>query len=1248
MVEYNREREKAPLFVLRGRREIVRKKNLFLIGIFVLVPLWLGLSSARAATIVKDVDFTQPTVTYDQQGSAISVENLPVLANLGEPLLPVYSMQILLPQGEDIASVTVNVPFEEAISIDLPVVLARQELPTSSPAPKAFAIPDPTFDQTQAFPRARAVHVYTGTCRGYNVAFLNIYPVTYMASTGTLFYSPRLEVRIETVPSTVLLSRSLATLRRGRSQDLSTVKKMVGGDVEAVSSYTSYMSQGLLGAHAGLVGPDETYPYIIITDSALEPAFEVLRQHKDQRGLRAKIVLASDIAANYTGADLQTKIRNFIKDAYLNWETEYVLLAGDDDIIPHRGLYAIGPSAIDSDIPSDLYYGALDGSWNDDGDSYWGEPGEADLMPEVSVGRAAVGDTIEAENFVAKVIKYESMPVVSQIKTAQMVGEGLSAGTWGGDYKDEIRYGSSSFGYTTAGFPPSFTVSTLYDRDLYPDVWDKEDLIPLLNSGRHIVNHLGHADVTYCMRMYNTDVETRFTNDGVSNTYFILYSQGCYAGSFDNRNPVGYAEDCFGEHLTFVENAAVAFIGNTRYGWYMPYSTNGSSQHYDRQFFDALFAEGITAIGKANDDSRIDNIPFINVGAMRWVYYDLVLLGDPSMDVWTDEPGYVNVSHPEVIYTSDNQVEITVKNGSSPIQGARVAVFSDSTWVSGCTDSGGKAYLNPLAGGPGSLYLAVTAHDFYAYLDTIPVELANHAVVMIREFTIDDDTLGVSFGNSNGKMDAGETIESCVSLENVGQDSALGVFAVLRIQDSYVMLIDSSGAFGDIAPDSIAAPPWSYAYQVSPSAPDSHRVEFDLAISYADTSFVRRYWASVSAPELVLTGISVADTLTGNGDGCLEAGEGFELALSFKNGGSGDAIGASVVISGGDPYVTIDVDSGYADSIPSGQEVEISPAYVVTISPDCPEFHRIDLGLEVTLTSGRLTTDSTSIYVGGSLVDDMESGSPGWVHHDMNDMHLDQWHVDTYRNHTAGGGQSWKFGGPGSAGYSDFGHAALETPELCLGPNATLTFWHWIHAELYNGQYAWDGGIVEISLDGGRTWSQLTPVGGYDRKIYPNYFSPFPGNTPCFAWTNDWTQVQIDLASYQGRAKIRFRFGSDQYYAEEGWYIDDISISDDYASVTIPDKDLKVAPARFALTSIDPNPVSSEFTITFDVPRVSRVAIEVFDVTGRALVGIANSVLGPGRYSRSFDCGPSLAPGVYFVSMRAEGFNQTRKLIVVK
>jgi hypothetical protein len=411
---------------------------------------------------------------------------------------------------------------------------------------------------------------------------------------------------------------------------------------------------------------------------------------------------------------------------------------------------------------------------------------------------------------------------------------------------------------------------------------------------------------------------------------------------------------------------------------------------------------------------------------------------------------------------------------------------------------------------------------------------------------------------------------------------------------------------------------------------------------------VRRYWTTVKAPDLGVAGISFSDSAGGNGDGCMEPGETLDLSLTLTNRGSGGAYGVGVKLSADDPYVTIGVDSAFADSIAPGGLAVLGPAYTLTIAVDCPEFHRIDLRLDVAMAGGRTALDSTSLYVGGSLSDDIESGSPGWAHHGFADLHVDQWHIDTYRNHTPGGGHAWKCGGNGSDPYADFSHAALETPELCLGSSATMVFWHWIHAELNTGKYAWDGGVVEISQDGGKTWSQIAPVGGYYYKIYPNYFSPFAANTPCFAWTNDWTRVEFDLSAYTGSAKIRFRFGSDQYYNSEGWYIDDVAISDEASSVTIPDKDLKVTPVRFALTGIDPNPVSSRFSVAFDVPRTSKVSIEVFDVTGRAMSKLANSTFEPGRYSRSFDCGTGLTPGVYFVSMRAEDFRATKKLIVVR
>ena len=94
-----------------------------------------------------------------------------------------------------------------------------------------------------------------------------------------------------------------------------------------------------------------------------------------------------------------------------------------------------------------------------------------------------------------------------------------------------------------------------------------------------------------------------------------------------------HANDSIVEHFVTTPHGAFAFIANSRFGWGDPYGTNGASQYYDRQFFDAIFSEGIEEIGKANQDSKEDNIGFLSQEAMRWVYYELNLFGDPTATI---------------------------------------------------------------------------------------------------------------------------------------------------------------------------------------------------------------------------------------------------------------------------------------------------------------------------------------------------------------------------------------------------------------------------------------------------------------------------------------------------------------------------------------------------------------------------------------------------------------------------------------
>jgi hypothetical protein len=1214
---------------------------------------------ASAATIVRQVEFDDPDVSVTGLTCTVSLRDCPVHADPGEPLLPSYPLEVLLPQGEVVTSIKVTFSGESEIKVEHPLEWGRPQAPRSMPEVTEIAAARDIYEGGTPFPPERAVHVTTQTYRGYDIAYVRVYPLRYLGAERKILFASEVTVVIETAPEPARFARSAGMLRAGKPEDLSGLRRLLGqaGTAKGLEAYApqleSYSSGTRPRALSSLVDSTDTYTLVIITTATCEPAFQTLKTFKDSRGLTTRVIRVNQITPHYDGLDLQDRIRKFIRDAYLYWETEYVLLGSDVEGIPHRGLYAeILPYVTDNDIPADIYYACLDGTWNDDSDSRWGEPGEDDLLPEVSIGRASVGSLTEATNFVDKIIRYESAPVVSQIKTAQMAGELIyDEPTWGGDEKDEIKDGSSAHGYTTAGIPPSYSVNTLYDRDLFPAEWSKWDLISLLNGGVHLVNHSGHCINWMCMKINTTDIPTSFTNDGISNSYMVIYAHGCYSAAFDNRTTDGsYVGDAVGEYFTFIENGAVAYIGNSRYGCGFHGDTRAAAQYYDRQFFDAIFGEGITVIGDTQTDSKIDNIPYIDFRGMRWTYYTLNLLADPSMDIWTDTPGILSVSYPETIYMGDNEVEIGVTSGGSPVADARVTIYSDSAYCGhGFTGDDGLAHVDPGTLSPGPVYLAVTAHDFYSTLDILVVAEPTQPLVILDDFTIDDDVAGSSSGNSDGAIDAGETIETKVFLRNIGQATAEDMSGVLRTGDPHVTMLDSSGTFADLPPGGLLTPIWAFAYAVDAFAADSHRVEFELELTYSDSTVTRHFSPTIHAPVLAVEYTSISDSLYGNGDACAGPGEAVEMVMGIRNTGSGEAAGVSVLLSEADPYASLDVAGAAVPLIPAGGCVETSPAYLLSLAPDCPNHHTVRLNIGMTMASGRTYGDSTGVALGGALDDDFETTMNGWTHTELIAGFYDQWHIETYRNHTPGGTYAWKFGGSGADPYAHYAHGALVTPELCLGPNASLTFWHWIQVELETGGYASDGGIVEISADGGVSWVQLTPVGGYTHQIYPGTSTPIPPYTPCYAWTTDWTQAEFDLSAYQGPARIRFNFGGGEHFeGEEGWYIDDVVVTDDYASVEIAEDDLTGVPAYFGIRSIRPNPATYGASVVFDIPVPAGIRILVFDARGRQVGPIVEGDFSPGRHSAAWRPGQETAPGVYFIRMTAPGFGETRKLILLR
>ncbi|MEZ5380144.1 MAG: M36 family metallopeptidase [Acidimicrobiales bacterium] len=123
----------------------------------------------------------------------------------------------------------------------------------------------------------------------------------------------------------------------------------------------------------------------------------------------------------------------------------------------------------------------------------------------------------------------------------------------------------------------------------------------------------------------------------------------------------------------------------------------------------------------------------------------------------------------------------------------------------------------------------------------------------------------------------------------------------------------------------------------------------------------------------------------------------------------------------------------------------------------------------------------------------------------------------------------------------------LTTPPVIVGSATVASFAH-----SYSTEVPFDGGVIELSIDGGATWTDAGPrfiTGGYD-AVLSGGSNPL-ANRPAFSGdSSGFVAAALDLGDLAGEAvSIRFRFGSDGSVGADGWYVDDLRVADEVAVV---------------------------------------------------------------------------------------------------
>ena len=106
------------------------------------------------------------------------------------------------------------------------------------------------------------------------------------------------------------------------------------------------------------------------------------------------------------------------------------------------------------------------------------------------------------------------------------------------------------------------------------------------------------------------------------------------------------------------------------------------------------------------------------------------------------------------------------------------------------------------------------------------------------------------------------------------------------------------------------------------------------------------------------------------------------------------------------------------------------------------------------------------------------------------------------------------------------------------------------------------------------------------------------------------------------------------------------------ASCALTINELSVSPEYFKLHQNYPNPFNPITLIQYDLPGLSFVNINIYDVMGRKIKSLVNSVQGAGYRSIYWDAtndlGQSVSAGMYIYTIQAGEFRQTRKMVLLK
>ncbi len=675
--------------------------------------VWLALilaASAFAYTINVNTADLQVTASPDPAFLGYDVVALKGAIALpgqpGEPNLPAIVATVALPKGTKIESVDVS--YGEPVA--LPGV--HRVMPIQEPTPVSAGESRPTppnaaiYASREPFPGKFAYSFESGNMGGYGVGSVVLAPVQYVPATGKVLVYPVLDFKVNLT-------------RAGADNVYPKVRlDWIDRDIRE-SLAASVINPWEISRPAGVkiiegrAGMDaEVYPYLIITNDTLKAKATELANWKTKKGLKAAVVTVADCESGYTGRDTAEKVRNCIKDYFTTKGTQYVCIVGYSSVVPIRKVYDARYDTEEGDhlIPTDNYYGCLDGDFNADGDGYWGEyPSDnVDWVYDVYVGRMQVSSVDELTEVVDKTLCYEGCGTATESNPYNYQNQVILAGGFlDSSTNEKVLMELTRDTYLTSSH---WKFTELWDNT-YPggSVFNATNFISNMNMGKGLIGHAMHCNTTVLGTNSGSVYSSNLLNLTNHPKFFgVLYSLGCYPSNTDS------ASNCAAYFVASPAGGGVGFAGNTRYGWYMRGSpASGASADFFNTYFNQFGVKGVYEPGMLMAFHKHDLQGTISNTTMRYIYFEIIHNGDPEVWIPAGSLTSLNVAYTKTIPTGEQSYNVKVTDSSDAnVKDALVCVWKgDEVYASGKTNASGEVSFNINPTTTGKMYLTISAHN---------------------------------------------------------------------------------------------------------------------------------------------------------------------------------------------------------------------------------------------------------------------------------------------------------------------------------------------------------------------------------------------------------------------------------------------------------------------------------------------------------------------------------------------------------